>query len=63
MHQAHAATTPWTKSSYSNADQACIEVAVIETVRIRDSKLAEESPIIGISATRWDGLVQHLKAD
>lgn len=64
MRQRDVTIADWAKSTYSNADQACVEVAsVTHTVGIRDSKLGDQSSIIGLATPGWGDLVRHLKHD
>ena len=52
----------WTKSSRSNAQSACVEVALLgnSTVPIRDSKNSH-GPILVASEAAWGAFVEHLK--
>ncbi|WP_371660992.1 DUF397 domain-containing protein [Streptomyces sp. NBC_00280] len=52
----------WTKSSRSNGQSACVEVAFLgeTTVPIRDSK-NPHAPILVASEAAWGAFVEHLK--
>ncbi|WP_084216046.1 DUF397 domain-containing protein [Pseudonocardia spinosispora] len=45
----------WFKSSHSDDNEACVEVAVRPdgTVLLRDSKIGDTSPILTFTATQW----------
>ncbi|MCX5204979.1 DUF397 domain-containing protein [Streptomyces sp. NBC_00237] len=51
----------WCKSSYSSGEGGdCVEVAAHPTtIHIRDSKLAEASPHLGISPAAWTAFVAY----
>ncbi|WP_306323677.1 MULTISPECIES: DUF397 domain-containing protein [unclassified Streptomyces] len=50
----------WFKSSYSgDAGGQCLEVAVAETVHVRDSKVANSGPTLAISPDSWTAFVNH----
>ena len=52
----------WTKSSRSNGQSACVEVALLgkPTVPIRDSK-NPHGPILVASEAAWGAFVEHIK--
>ncbi len=52
----------WIKSSRSNGQSACVEVALLGpgTVPIRDSK-NPHGPILVASGAAWDMFVEHIK--
>ncbi|MET9253738.1 DUF397 domain-containing protein [Streptomyces sp. NPDC003717] len=54
----------WYKSSFSNGQSACVEVAagVPGAVPVRDSK-ATEGPVIVHGAAAWTSFVSAFKAD
>ncbi|WP_370943982.1 DUF397 domain-containing protein [Amycolatopsis sp. cg5] len=54
----------WRKSTYSNGQQECVEVANLPDNRkaVRDSKLGDESPILTVDRSGWSYLVGALKA-
>ncbi|MBE9376551.1 DUF397 domain-containing protein [Saccharopolyspora sp. HNM0983] len=54
----------FTKSSYSGSDQGnCVEFGTAAgLVGIRDSKLAEASPILEVEATAFRAFITDLKA-
>ncbi|GAB2668915.1 hypothetical protein GCM10027271_30760 [Saccharopolyspora gloriosae] len=58
-------TPVWRKSSRSGGAQQCVEVAtnVPGTALIRDSKLCEHSPIIGVGSTTFAVFLDAVKAD
>ncbi|WP_326767429.1 DUF397 domain-containing protein [Streptomyces sp. NBC_01591] len=52
----------WFKSSYSNQQSACVEVAVTRSgmVPVRDSK--NLGPVVTFSDRSWDAFVADVKA-
>ena len=50
-----AVTGSWQKSSYSQAQNDCIEIAtdVPGWVGVRDSKLGSDSPVLAITLPQW----------
>jgi len=55
-------TDKWKKSSACNAD-GCVEVAVSnEEVKVRDSKLGDESDILNFTPEAWEEFRQALIA-
>ncbi|MGP3777033.1 DUF397 domain-containing protein (plasmid) [Streptomyces sp. SDT5-1] len=57
------ATAVWFKASYSSGDQNCLESALVPgVVPVRDSKLAEESPVVLFSPTSWSSFITELKS-
>ncbi|WP_055524199.1 DUF397 domain-containing protein [Streptomyces graminilatus] len=62
MKKIDLTTAIWTKSSHSNAQSACVEVALLgnSTVPIRDSK-NPHGPILVASGVAWDAFVEQLK--
>lgn len=64
MRTADLPNARWRKSTYSNAEGACVEVAAIPgVVGIRDSKLGQSSPVVGLDRHRWSDFLVHLKTD
>lgn len=60
------ATGPWRKSSRSGAaqDNNCVEVRLHgETPQVSDSKLADDRPILTVSAATYNGLLSWVKDD
>ncbi|MBA0127255.1 DUF397 domain-containing protein [Haloechinothrix sp. YIM 98757] len=56
-------TTPWQKSSHSKAESDCVEVAAAQgRVGIRDSKLADDSPILRLRADEFQAFLRSAKA-
>jgi len=56
------ANVRWRKSTRSNASGACVEVAVTtDTIRVRDSKLGQASPIANMSVEQWDQFLSRLR--
>jgi hypothetical protein len=53
----------WRKSSYSTANNECVEVAVAkDETEVRDSK-APGSGSFAVSASTWGVFLTHLKSD
>ncbi|MFI9309785.1 DUF397 domain-containing protein [Streptomyces triculaminicus] len=56
----------WTKSSYSNAGQNCVEVAGLAShaaqVGVRDSKHGN-GPAVLIPAAAWTSFIREVQAD
>lgn len=56
----------WYKSSYSSGGGECIEVATNlaashQTVPVRDSKRADDGPVLGLSAAAFSAFVASVK--
>jgi hypothetical protein len=53
----------WHKSSYSTAQEACIEQGVLPTgkVAIRDTKLDGAGPVLAINPTQWQALLDTIR--
>ncbi|OIJ92813.1 DUF397 domain-containing protein [Streptomyces colonosanans] len=57
-------TARWRKSSYSNGDGGdCVEVApgLPDVVPVRDSKQAEEGPVLFFKAATWTSFLTSFK--
>lgn len=56
----------WIKSSYSNAGQNCVEVAVLaprsQRVAIRDSKQSN-GPAFTVPTTAWVSFIREIQTD
>ncbi|MER5432570.1 DUF397 domain-containing protein [Streptomyces sp. NPDC002588] len=59
----HGAAHTWTKSSYSGASGACVEVKAPTSVAlaVRDSK-TQEGPTLTFPAGAWNAFVASVKA-
>ena len=55
----------WRKSTRSTQTGDCVEVAtnVPAAAMIRDSKLGDGSPVLGMSQERFNTFIQAVKAD
>jgi hypothetical protein len=52
----------WQKSSHSAAQTDCVELRQrADVVQVRDSKLGDASPILGLDATSYASVIKHLK--
>ncbi|MFJ6696180.1 DUF397 domain-containing protein [Streptomyces sp. NPDC091272] len=53
----------WRKSSYSSGEGGqCIEIAAHPTtIHVRDSKLADASPLLGVSPDAWATFVAYAR--
>ncbi|MGH3586544.1 MAG: DUF397 domain-containing protein [Pseudonocardia sp.] len=52
----------WRKSSYSQGENTCVEIATaVGGVGIRDSKLADASPILTVSIDGWRDLITAIR--
>ncbi|MEE4492037.1 DUF397 domain-containing protein [Streptomyces sp. BE230] len=51
----------WFKSSYSNQQSACVEIATTDTgfVPVRDSK--QPGPVVSFSTRSWSAFVADMK--
>lgn len=56
---------PWRKSSYSEADGNCLEVAhsVSGTINVRDSKQGSTGPTLSFSPLEWAAFMQAVRSD
>jgi hypothetical protein len=54
----------WIKSSKSSTNGSCVEIEGNGAggVKVRDSKLGDESPILTFTATEWDAFVEGVRA-
>jgi hypothetical protein len=52
----------WRKSTYSGANENCVEVALAPVVRIRDTK-DRPGGTLAISTRSWDALVRGFNAE
>jgi hypothetical protein len=59
-------TEEWRKSSRSgnNTNQQCVEARALDhVVQVRDTKLGEDSPILGASPADWRGFLAAVAAE
>ncbi|MFF4753011.1 DUF397 domain-containing protein [Streptomyces sp. NPDC002514] len=58
MHRVDLTGTAWFKSSYSNGQSACVEVAFVghEMVPVRDSK-SPNGPALTFGVNEWSSFV------
>lgn len=49
----------WRKSSRS--EQSCVEVGAAGVVAIRDTKLAEQSPVLEVSPSAWMAFISSIR--
>jgi hypothetical protein len=54
----------WRKSSYSQAQNACVEITteLPGWVGVRDSKLGAESPLLAFSLSEWRAMLAAARA-
>jgi len=52
---------PWVKSSYSGSQANCVEVAVRDRVRVRDTK-DRTGPVLNFRTEVWRKFTSHVKA-
>lgn len=63
MSQRDFAGARWIKSSYSNADTDCVELAQIgDRIGVRDSKKGDASPVLEFAPAGLAALVTNAKA-
>lgn len=55
---------PWRKSSYSEADGNCLEVAhcASGTISVRDSKHGSTGPTLNFSSREWATFLQTVRS-
>ncbi|WP_084628424.1 DUF397 domain-containing protein [Amycolatopsis nigrescens] len=54
-------STSWRKSTYSNGNGNCVEVAwTADAVGIRDSKECGRGPVVVTSPWQWKAFLQHV---
>jgi hypothetical protein len=53
----------WIKSSRSSTNGSCVEIEGngVGGVKVRDSKLGDQSPILTFTATEWDAFVEGVR--
>lgn len=52
----------WRKASYSTNGASCVEVRLLGTVDVRDTKLGEASPILSFAPTAWATFVATVRS-
>lgn len=54
----------WIKSSRSSVNGSCVEIEADGQggVKVRDSKLGDQSPILTFTANEWDAFVDGVRA-
>ncbi|MFG2090253.1 MULTISPECIES: DUF397 domain-containing protein [unclassified Spirillospora] len=54
----------WRKSRISEANGACLEVAVSDhgTIGVRDSRQGDSSPVLDFSPREWGAFMQALRS-
>ncbi|MFE4666088.1 DUF397 domain-containing protein [Streptomyces sp. NPDC056716] len=62
MHRIDPTEAAWFKSSYSNGQSACVEIAFVgsEIVPVRDSK-APNGPALAFRPNGWSSFVRAVK--
>jgi hypothetical protein len=55
--------TAWAKSSHSDANDNCVEVAPLPDggMLVRDSKLGDASPVLRFTAAEWRAFVAGVR--
>jgi Domain of unknown function (DUF397) len=52
----------WTKSSFSEAERQCVELAAVDGwVGVRDSKLAAASPVLTVTPAAFHAFLTSVK--
>jgi uncharacterized protein DUF397 len=62
MYQGYGPTV-WTKSTRCGPDNGCVEIARLSTehIGVRDSKIAETSPVLAFSVSEWQSFLGDIR--
>lgn len=52
----------WRKASYSTNGASCVEVRLLGTVDVRDTKLGDASPVLAFEPAAWTDFVHAVQA-